>query len=119
MVSSFDPVGVETDDPLGGFDRLDEGFPHEAVVVDLKGVLLDLVVGFAQDAISIRAVGILPDKSPGDRHDPGDRCAGVVDSAVLPMPRSVKKRVVKNDAHRLRDHGIREAQLRTLVSESP
>ena len=97
MASCFEPVRVQGEGPLGGFDRLDEGLLDELIVIGFEGVFLDLVVGFAQNAIRMRTVGILPDESPGERHQTCGGCAGVVESAELPLLRGFVNRVVKND----------------------
>jgi hypothetical protein len=116
MASCFQPVRVQGEGPLGGFDRLDEGLLDEVIVTGLEGVLLDLVVRFAQNAIRKRAVGILPDESPGERHQTRGGCAGVVESTELPLLHGYLSRVVPEDTDRRRDHGIREAEPRTPIS---
>ena len=97
MASCFEPVRVQGEGPLGGFDRLDEGSSTRLIVTGFEGVFLDLVVGFAQDAIRMRTFGVIPDESPGERHESRGGCAGVVESAELPLLRGCVSRVVTNE----------------------
>ncbi len=41
MASEFDPLGVQGNGPLGGFDRRDEGLLDEAIVTCSDRILLE------------------------------------------------------------------------------
>ena len=117
MASCFSPVRVQDDGPLGGFDRLDESLLDELIVTGLEGVFLDLVVGFAQDAIRMRGLsGYSRTSRRASTIRRVDGCAGVVESTELPLLCRGFNRVVPDDTERRRDHGIREAEFRTLLS---
>jgi hypothetical protein len=53
MLPCFAIVGVQVDGPSGSLDRLDVGILDESAITASDGVLPDLVVGFAQGAISL------------------------------------------------------------------